>query len=260
MAVDLAFLGVFPNPYGKDTRSKLKDIAKGLWEPDSEDFLKVVNQSKLAKIQDISKTGDILDFCGAIVINETSKERADRSIARIDLVTHSSPDWIALSGSIFVPQGRSSGAQVKFDTPKDDKGLISHYFYPCICEYGLAGLDDNDIVIVDRQKKKSWTLADVRKKFTPDAKLFIYSCEAGAAKSKAGISTLLKHISQTIGFNQVGAFTGNIKYDYVNGKIYLRAMNPKEEGKTAKPLSLSARTLDYRALDTSSYFVSVKSG
>lgn len=252
MPVELAFLGVFPNPY-ESTREKIAFVKKGLWEPDSEDFLKVVRQSKLAKIQDITKTKNVLDFFGGIVQNEKKEERADFSIARIDLWTHSSPDWIALSGSIFLPPDRSLKPQILFKAPVETKGTQSHYFFPCINEDGLNDLDDYNIEIVDqRNKRKKWMLDDVRKKFSPGAKLVIYSCEAGANKGKTGISPLLKHVAKTMGFKVVSAFTENIKYDYVNGKIFLSVEGP--EGK----LSPSTKTIDYRALDSSSYFVTSK--
>jgi hypothetical protein len=246
LPIELAFFGDFPNPYGKDRRAKLVAIAKNAWEPDSEDFVRVVNQSKLAKIQDRLTSKDVLAFFGAIVQNGTKQEREDGSVSRIDLITHSNPDWIALSGTIELPKSADVRPTVKFQSTAT--GKPAYLFNPFISEFGLLEIDDNGIAIDDPQHKKHWTLADVRKKFAPGAKLVVYSCEAAAAKSKAGISSLLQHMADTVGL-EVNGFTGNIRYRNTGEQIFLRLEDAKQSS------APSEETLDYRKLDAAAAYL-----
>jgi hypothetical protein len=260
LPIELAFFGDFPNPYGKDRRRKLLAIAKDEWQPDAEDFSRVVNQSKLAKIQDRLTTKHVLNFFAAIVQKNKQEEREDGSVSRIDLVTHSSPDWIALGGTIDLPKSGTGKPPVSFrltpdpaDLPKSGTGkppvsFRLSLFNPYISELGLLEIDDNGIVIDDPQHKKHWTLADVQKKFAPGAKLVVYSCEAAAARSKAGISRLLQHMADTVGLEVTG-FTGDIRYRYAGEQIFLRLEDPKQSS------APSDETPDYRRLDAAAPYL-----
>ena len=259
MQLELAFIGVFPNPYGKDTRKKLEAVAKDRWEPDKEDFLKVINQSKTAKIQDISETENIMKFLGAIVLDAKKKERADKSITRIDLITHSNPEWIALQGTVLLPKTEVARPTVSF--PLDDT-LDDFHLYKRLSNGVLDELDGSpaDEIIVSKPQAKSgqgWKLADIRKKFAPTAKLVLYSCESGVKRTKtSGVARLLSHLAKTLGLTTVGGFMADIRYHPKGEKVLLRLEDYRN---TPDKLPPSEEKEDYRQLDSErSYYVEVK--
>jgi hypothetical protein len=258
--IELAFLGVFPNPHGKgNVTKKLEAIKKGEWEPDTEDYRNVVSQSKIFRkaLSDnkikfekgVAECPTVRNFLAAVVDAESSKERPVGGIKRIDLVTHGSKEFISLNGVIIPGNVGFAG---------DNQGARLEILFHSISETALNTLDgkmengdqpepgDHFWTNFSNVKKtKKWNMADVRKKFAKGAKLVIYGCEIGQNRK------VLQHIANTFSIS-VGAFKVTINYRFAaDQKIYLSLVEP-EKKKSSKEV------LDYRLLDDfKEYYVEV---
>ncbi len=248
--VEVACVGSFANPYGNDGARKQKAIKANVWEPDTDDFRRVVNQSTVAKGGGILILNNLMALFGAIV-----QGHEDRSVKRIDLITHSNSRLIGLRGGFELAKGEATKPAI---------WLGDYYGAGPVLEAGglseatLTELDstDEDAILIappKGAKGKGWSLNDIRRKLTPDAQLALYSCEAALSRG-GGPPLLLKHIATSLGFPTVAAFAGKIRYRVDAAKIWLRVEDA--DGK----LPPSAETLDYRALDgATAYFVRVNS-
>ncbi|GMX60091.1 hypothetical protein Elgi_75110 [Paenibacillus elgii] len=151
------------------------------WSPGTNDFIAVAGG-------EVITAPTFTKMLGAIV------SEADGSISRINLFTHGNWDSIALGGYI---QKRSSGHEA--DVQLNMKGAID------TITLGELSQPGKYFDLPKGKKKIRFHIDDVRKKFTEDAIIVLYSCYSGQSHE------LRKAIAQFFQIKVIG-FRGKIMY------------------------------------------------
>jgi hypothetical protein len=161
----------FANPF-KTTAEEVKAMQEGRWEPSADDFRAVAGASV---------TVDSYLQLLAVTLVDGDHETANGSIGRINIFTHANSDLIALKGTL-------SAGGMTTQVFLDVNSAISEDTLDILNKPGLP------FTVNAKSKQissKQFTLADVRKRFSPNALIVIYACHTGVQ------SAFLQRIADT---------------------------------------------------------------
>ncbi len=144
--VTLTFLGDFPNPWKNNPALERQRLQQGRWAPSTDDLTAVANADQAAA-GTIHTTPCFEDLLKVI---EGSQ---DKSIARVNIISHGSPNGLGLLGTI-----NASNGQVTFRNKPSCTGYVD-----------VEAIKDNKSRILK-----------LRVKFAPKARMFLYLCNSGA--------------------------------------------------------------------------------
>jgi hypothetical protein len=217
-------VATFINPF-KTTADEVKAMKEGRWEPSSDDFRAVAGTSVTVN--------NYLQLL-AVMLVDGDHETGAGSIGRINIFTHANSDLIAMSGRVAA-SGMTT--QVFLDV----SSAISEETLDLLNKPGLP------FTVQAKSKKissKQFTLADVRRRFAPNAVIVIYACHTGVQ------GTFLQRIADTFqvrvrGFDDViGYFPAFEEPDRVTNRR-----------RTGVGHNSTAIGTDFHDLDTSSKVV-----
>jgi len=163
----------FPNPWQGKIKQEIAAIAKGAWAPSSDDFSAVAPSSYLVD--------HFYQLLGVVL------QQPQGSVSRVNILTHSNPSLIAFKGTI---NPRSTFAEVLLNVPSALSLQMLQKMTPST--WFQVG-----------QSKKKYTVADIRARFSKDAKVFFYSCKSATDPQ------LLQEFANTFQVTAVG-FKDNI--------------------------------------------------
>jgi len=249
-------IGTFPNPW-PSAAEKYAAIISHLryWSPDTDDFQKVVNQCDASKTLEFIKVEDLGSFLVSLAFSYTKdkgyKRRADKSISRVDLISHGDSSRLAFRGKIDIP-GKITWLG---GSPPEDGEEVKYGFLDKTAIDVINAVRE-DISVAYSKTAKQVSFNDCLKCFTADAKIVFYLCHSAGTGS--GFRTnILKRTATMLGISACG-FTNLIKYTYEQGKGYLLTLvEMVKEGKEYKEREIVPRTRNYRDLDASDRFMCV---
>lgn len=137
----------FPNPWSS-TAAEIEAIKKNAWTPSSDDFAALVSRSYTVK--------HFHQLIGLVVRQQKA------SVERVNIFTHSNPDLIAFSGTITP---RSTFADVSLNT-RSALSLDQLEKITSLTWFKVG------------KSKRTYTMQDVRARFTKNALVVFYSCKS----------------------------------------------------------------------------------
>lgn len=154
-------------------------MKKKVWEPTTVDFL--------ANAPGSYTCTSFLQMLGVIAVQQVG------TVDRLNIFSHGNPDQIAFKGRV---QPGAYSSTVYFESVA---GEVSH-----LDTASLAVLRDPTRYYVVGAKR--FTFADIKKRFTSKAVIFIYSCRSGA------VGSFVQDIADTFKVMVVNGFTKKIGY------------------------------------------------
>jgi hypothetical protein len=160
---ELNLVGNFPKPASWTAAKELAQVKADKWFPSTLDFLAVAGKGSVT----VTNTWD---FCLQSV-------KAPKKISRLNFFSHAKLDLIALQGEIL-----DDGSDVKLATVQD-AGWTQVFFPKAILDpfakqWGDVGQNSGTVSLT--VNGTSFTLDDVRKKFAPDATIWLYLCHGAS--------------------------------------------------------------------------------
>jgi hypothetical protein len=188
-SVEVNLVGKFPRPSSWTDAKEKSLIAAGSWFPHTADFKGVAGTQSI-------EVADAWDFLLKII-------EAKSSIRRLNFFSHAKTGLVAMEGTI-AEDGSSvslapSGANAKWTQIFSTKAIVDPYGGT----WGSSGEDSGSIQV--KVGTKSFSLDDVRRKFTKEAVIWLYLCNG------ATDPMLHQNIANTFQ-TTVKAFTPEIVY------------------------------------------------
>lgn len=206
MDPDLDLVGDFENPFSTNVE-KVRAIRARRWSPDAGDFTLFVtltrkaNRQPIRTVQTVGSAGALLALLYAEQKDGRFAVRKDRSIRRINLVTHGAESSVGLRGSV--------------------KGGVTTWSDDVDPSYG--GIDPSSvralhhITLTVGGKAQKIPIAAIKKKLAKNAQFFLYACKSGQAptRERSTRRPLLKALATLLGV-QVYGFLHDIEYEASN--------------------------------------------
>jgi hypothetical protein len=256
---ELSFIGVYPNPYvqtpdpqrcfavtdlpepSKQAQRKKIDAMRKeppQWEPDSNDFLVVMAQSKI-KPKDVQPCPTALHLIADMYsfVYQPDGTRRGPLIDRVNILTHGNPQLVGLLGTVkgsdvnFCTRVRGpKGSEIPPRGKPDDSPKDNH-FTALDLDFvnwfrGAGDYTDREEGLVAPKIKKTgspvkradggWiTGADIRSLFSRKAHMYLYACSIGRSEHFGGgpDRTLINGLAELFGCRVTG-FSGLIKFTY----------------------------------------------
>jgi hypothetical protein len=159
--VEITVAATFDNPWSPSLTNEIAAMKGGTWEPSTDDFTAVAGSAAVVD--------SYLGVLGAILV-DGGKERAKKTISRLNIFTHANSNLIALKGTV-TPGTLSTTVSLEVASAFSTATLASisspgAFFTVPSTNKALAA--------------KKFTLDDVRERFTGTSALMVlYACHSG---------------------------------------------------------------------------------
>lgn len=212
----LTFVGSFKNPWqGKPAEEGAAALADK-WEPSVDDWSVL---AKAATGSDPMQTDSIFKLLGAIVL------QPEGSVSEVNIFTHANRGYIAFAGKI-IPSQTITDVQLFQNDAAGNKGVMD--------EDLLNDLPNIPYFeVTSGNKTRRFTLKDVQKRFTEDARINVFACHSGQA------GPFLQLIADTFqvkvtGFEQVVRFDVVVENNAINRSKETVGLGYRSNGGTVK--------------------------
>jgi hypothetical protein len=164
---ELNLVGSFPNPWAGDPAKEKAQVAADAWFPSTPDFKAVAGASSIEVSSAWAFMLEIMKF--------------GKQIQRLNFFSHGITGLICFKGAIAL-----DGKSVTLDTSDDakwsqifgkTKAIVDPYAKDPPDGWGVTGENSGDKITVGN---KSFSLDDVRAKFTNDAVIWLYLCHGAS--------------------------------------------------------------------------------